>query len=328
MNQPPVPPSKGKLAPRLLISLLTALISSACAPPPRQYFQGYIEAEYVYASSQLAGTLETLNVSRGQSVLPGSQLYTLERSAELATQREYASRLAQARARLDDLQKGRRPTEIASLEAELEHARQSLKLAQSELDRRVELISRDVIAVEEFDRAQTQRDLEHARVQQALADLDTARLGARVDEIKAAAAEVEAFAAAHDRAQWAVDQKAVSAPTNAFVHDTLYRPGEWVAAGYPVVVLLPPANLKVRFFVQQHYLPALRTGMTISVSADGASDPYPATISYLSTQAEFTPPVIYSRDTRSKLIYLVEAIFPAEISQSLRPGQPVDVRLP
>ena len=302
------------------------LCGSGCDAPPPDTFQGYLEAEYVYAAAPLAGTLQTLAVARGQTVDTASPLFTLEHEAELAAQREAEHRLTQARATLENLRKGGRPSEIASLEAQLLHARQSLKLAQAELDRRIELLDKNVIATEEFERAETQRNLEQARVEQLLADIETAQLGARPDEIRAAEAEVEALTAALDRAQWAVDQKQVNAPTNAAVHDTLYRPGEWVAAGSPVVVLLPPSNLKVRFFVPQDRLPGLQPGQTVSVHADGASQPYQATISYLSTQAEFTPPVIYSRETRSKLIYLVEAVFPSDVSQQLRPGQPVEVR--
>jgi HlyD family secretion protein len=325
----PHPPSVGTSL-RSTIATLSFFLGSqfwsGCAPPPPEAFQGYIEAEYVYAASPLAGTLHTLAVARGQTVDVAAPLFTLEHDAELAAQREAEHRLAQARARLDDLRQGKRPSEIAALEAQLQHARQSLKLAQAELDRRVELLDKNVIATEEFERAETQRDLEQARVEQSRAEIETARLGARTDEIRAAEAELEALAAALVRAQWAVERKQVNAPTNGVVHDTLYRPGEWVAAGYPVVVLLPPANLKVRFFVRQHQLPTLTPGQSVSVHADGAAEPYPATISYLSTRAEFTPPVIYSRETRSKLVYLVEAIFPVDLSQQLRPGQPVEVR--
>jgi HlyD family secretion protein len=330
MIHPHVHSTNASTAQRSPIAMLMAFFClqlwPGCTPPPPDIFQGYLEAEYVYAASPLAGTLQTLNVARGQSVDTASPLFILEHSSELATLHEADNRLAQARANLADLRKGRRPSEIAALEAQLQHAQQALKLAQAELDRRIELLDKKVIAPEEFERAETQRDLDQARVTQVLAELETAQLGARPDEILAAEAQIEALTAALGRAQWAVDQKQVQAPTNGIIHDTLYRPGEFVAAGYPVVVLLPPTNLKVRFFVPQDQLPRLQPGQVVSVHADGAPQPYPATISYLSTQAEYTPPVIYSRDTRSKLIYMVEAIFPTNISQQLRPGQPVEVR--
>jgi HlyD family secretion protein len=111
------------------------------------------------------------------------------------------------------------------------------------------------------------------------------------------------------------------------VHDTLYRQGEFVAAGNPVVVLLPPENLKVRFFVPQEKLAQIKTGATVSVQADGAARAVSATVNYISTQAEYTPPVIFSRETRANLVFMIEAKFAAADAAELRPGQPVDVTL-
>ena len=127
--------------------------------------------------------------------------------------------------------------------------------------------------------------------------------------------------------EWSFDQKQQFAPANAFVQDTLYRQGEWVAAGNPVVVLLPPENLKVRFFVPQEILPKIKTGETVNVSFDGAPKNYSATINYISTQNEFTPPVIYNRENRAKLVFMIEAKFAPTDAAAVRPGQPVDVKL-
>ena len=111
------------------------------------------------------------------------------------------------------------------------------------------------------------------------------------------------------------------------MQDTLYRAGEWVAAGNPVVELLPPANIKVRFFVPQAVLPRIKTGQTVSVTFDGGQRAYSATVNYISTQAEFTPPVIYSRENRAKLVFMIEAKFSPADAAELRPGQPVDVEV-
>jgi HlyD family secretion protein len=148
-----------------------------------------------------------------------------------------------------------------------------------------------------------------------------------VDVVSAAQATVAAQKAASEKAQWAFDQKQQFAPANAAVHDTLYRQGEFVAAGNPVVSLLPPENLKVRFFVPQEKLPQIKTGETVSVHCDGAAKDFIATVNYISTKAEYTPPVIYSRETRASLVYMIEAkISPADAAD-VRPGQPVDVTL-
>ena len=184
-----------------------------------------------------------------------------------------------------------------------------------------------MISKEELDQARAQRDADQAQVNQLAADLETAKLGGREDAIRAAQAAVASQTAALDKAKWSFDQKQQFAPTNAFVHDTLYRQGEWVAAGNPVVVLLPPANIKVRFFVPETALAQIKTGQSVQVSFDGAAKKYSATVNYISTQNEFTPPVIYNRENRAKLVYMIEAKFSPADAADLRPGQPVDVKL-
>ncbi|HZI31925.1 MAG TPA: efflux RND transporter periplasmic adaptor subunit [Candidatus Binatia bacterium] len=199
-----------------------------------------------------------------------------------------------------------RQSEAAALDQAQKNLAQteaSLKLSQATFQRRSELRQTPdgVVSAEELDKARAQRDAD--------------------------AAQVAAQQAALAKAKWSFDQKQQFAPTNAVVHDTLYRPGEWVAAGKPVVVLLPPANLKVRFFVPETMLPQIKIGQTVSVQCDGAAQPFRATVNYISTQAEYTPPVIYSRKTRANLVFMIEAVFSPADAVKLRPGQPADVSL-
>ncbi|HUA37896.1 MAG TPA: efflux RND transporter periplasmic adaptor subunit [Candidatus Sulfopaludibacter sp.] len=185
----------------------------------------------------------------------------------------------------------------------LAQAKANLALSQAEYARREQLRSdQGVISAEELDQARAQRDADQA--------------------------QVEAQIAALAKANWSFEQKEQFAPTNAYVQDTLYRVGEWVATGSPVVQLLPPANLKVRFFVPEKVLPKIKPGQGVQVIFDGGKRDYSATVNYLSTQAEFTPPVIYSQENRAKLVYMIEAKFSPADAANLRPGQPVDVRLP
>ena len=235
--------------------------------------------------------------------------------------------LTQARSQLDDLKKGLRPTEIAALEAQIERAKANLKLSGDQLARREQLGDTDVISKEELDQARAQRDADQAQVNQLAAELETAKLGGREDAIRAAQAAVASQTAALDKAKWSFDQKQQFAPAHAFVHDTLYRQGEWVAAGNPVVVLLPPENLKVRFFVPETALAQIKPGQAVQIFFDGAVKKYSATVNYISTQNEFTPPVIYNRENRAKLVYMIEAKFSPADAADLRPGQPVDVKL-
>lgn len=201
------------------------------------------------------------------------------------------------------LERGSEGDALKSAEDNLTQARANLKLSESVLARRQELRSNNgVISPEELEQAQMQHDTD--------------------------AAEVSSLQAAVKKAKWSFDQKEQFAPTNAFVQDTLYRQGEYVSAGNPIVVLLPPTNIKTRFFVPQELLPRIKPGETVTVTFDGMPHPYSATVSYISTQNEFTPPVIYNRENRSKLVYMIEAKFSAEDAPDLRPGQPVDVKIP
>ena len=310
-----------------VIFAAAAVLLAGCSQNSTGSFQGYIEGEYVYVAAPLAGALTQLTVARGDAVKAGQLLFELERQSETAALAQAEKNLAQAQSQLDDLTKGKRPTEIASLTAQLARAQADLKLSAAQLARREQLGGSAVVSKEELDQARAQKDASQAQVSQLTADLATAKLGGRDDAIRAAQAAVESQRAARDKAQWAFDQKQQFAAAAAQVHDTLYRQGEFVTAGNPVVALLPPENLKVRFFVPQEKLAAVKIGGNVSVKPDGAAHPFTATVNYIATQAEYTPPVIYSRETRANLVFMIEAKFSPADAAELRPGQPVDVEV-
>lgn len=114
-------------------------------------------------------------------------------------------------------------------------------------------------------------------------------------------------------------------PVTGTVQQVYFRPGEMVAAGRPIVALLPPGNLRVRFYVPEAVLPQLAHGDRVKVGCDGCAADLTARITFIASSAEFTPPVIYSRDERSKLVFLIEAV--PEKPQELRVGQPIEVTL-
>ena len=131
--------------------------------------------------------------------------------------------------------------------------------------------------------------------------------------------------AALAKAEWDLSQKRRSAARDSLVFDTLYREGEWVAAGRPVVALLPPQNIKVRAFVPETRIATIHIGDRVRVAVDGIGEPFTGKVSYISPRAEYTPPVIYSREARSKLVFMIEAVFDPKTAENLHPGQPVDV---
>jgi len=315
---------KASLA-NLLITSLALLTLGSCQRQEAHPWQGYLEGEFVYVAAPLGGQLSILAVARGDRVDAGAVLFTLEHEAEAAGQRQANDHLRAAQSRLNDLRKGSRPSELASLSARLEQTRTAAKLSATELARQKQLHDADVTSAENYDRARLTHEKNLRAVDELEAQLTTARLGARSDTIAAAEAEVSAATAALAQAAWRVNQKSQSAAEAAFVFDTLYRPGEFVVAGRPVVVLLPPANIKVRFFVPETILATLQAGDHVHVQIDGRPEAVEATINYLSPQAEFTPPVLYNRENRAKLVYMVEARLEPAIARELRPGQPVDV---
>ena len=312
---------------RMRAALASCVFLVACNDKAPPGFQGYAEGEFVRVASSFAGRLERLQVRRGDQVTTADPLFALESENEAAARREADQRLRAAQAQLANLQKGRRPTEIAAIEAQLDQARAALKLAQAQLKRSQELVAQNFISKERLDEARTANESARGRVEQLQADLATARLAARQDEIRAAQAAVQAAEAVLAQAEWRLDQKSVRAPVTGLVSDTLFVKGEWVPAGSPVAVLLPPENIKVRFFVPEPELGAVRVGQSVTLSCDGCATIIAARITFISPRAEFTPPVIYSRESRAKLVYLIEARTAPEDARKLHPGQPVDVRL-
>ncbi len=307
------------------VAILAAALSASCREESSGRVQGYVEGEFVYVASPLAGQLEKLGVERGAQVRKGDLLFVLESIAEKAARDESEKRLAQARATLEDARKGRRPTEIASLEAQLRQARAAQLLSSQELARQEKLAKTGATSADDLDKARSMNDQNQNRVAQFEADLKTAQLGSRDDFINAAEAEAQAREAALARAEWDLAERRQTAPQDGLVFDTLYREGEWVAAGKPVVALLPPSNIKVRAFVPQARVGTIHSGDKVRVFVDGVAEPFAGKVSFVSPQAEYTPPVIYSRESRDKLVFMIEARFDAATAAKLHPGQPVDV---
>ncbi len=309
----------------LALAAIALSTLAACTRPAPTGWQGYLEGEFVYVASPLAGRLDALAVAKGTRVAADAPLFTLERTGELAAQRQSADQVRAAQARVADLRKGSRPSELATVESRLAQARTAAELSKRELGRQENLFKTNVIAAGDIDRARLTHERNTRAIDELTAQLATAGLGARTDAIAAAEAEVSAAAAAKERADWSVAQKSQSAPRAALVYDTLYREGEFVPAGLPIVALLPPENLKVRFYVSEADFAALKAGDTVRVAITGRP-PLAARVNYLSPKPEYTPPILYNRENRAKLVYLVEAVFTdVAAARDLHPGQPVDV---
>jgi HlyD family secretion protein len=305
---------------------LTALIVAGCTRAPPAGYPGYVEGEFIFVASPLSGALSALGVQRGDTVTKGAMLFSLESDQEPAAVAEAQARVRQAQATLADLEKGRRPPEVAAVRAQLAQAQASAAQSAADLERTQKLVADKFLPPQQLDQAKAARDRDRARVAELTEQVRIANLPARSDQVAAARADVKAATDALAQAQWRVEQKSQAAPATGRVVDTLYRTGEWVAAGAPIVSLLPPANVKVRFYLPEPLVGTLRMGDGVIVRCDGCGGDIAAAIRFIAPQAEFTPPVIYSRQNRANLVFLVEA-WPQPPNPALHPGLPVEVVL-
>lgn len=319
-------PHLPRLAP--LAALVCATALTGCGNDAPAGWQGYVEGEFVSVASPFAGRLERLSVERGQQVAGGAPLFVLESDDERAARQQAAEQLRAAEAQLADLKTGKRPVEVEVSRAQLAQAQAAAARSAAQAKRDQSQYDIGGISRAQLDESLATARSDAARVRELQRDIDVARLPGRNAQQAAQAAQVEAARAALAQAEWKLSRKTVAATQAGLVYDTPFRPGEWVPAGSPVVRMLPPANIKVRFFVPEETVGALRNGQAVQMRCDGCGAPVPLTVTYVSSQAEYTPPVIYSNETRRKLVFLVEARPGASDAPRLHPGQPVEVRKP
>lgn len=289
-------------------------------------YVGYVEAEYVYVAAPGAGWLVSSPFQEGDMAREGDILFALDDDRQRALYDAAAARVREAGAQADNIETGARPEEIAALEAQLSEANASLVLARRERDRWMPLVAEGNASRARGDEVTAAYEAAQARVKAAEDAIKVARLGGRDAERDAAGAARSAAEASLAEAAWRLGERSVAARRSGRVEEVFHRQGDYVRAGAAVLALLPEDGIKARFFVLQAALPAFQIGGRVMLRADGAPDPIEARITHIASEAEFTPPVIYSAGSREKLVFLIEAK-PVQAA-SLRPGLPVDVVLP
>jgi HlyD family secretion protein len=296
------------------------------APPPTQW-QGYADADFVKIGPTQQGLLTELNVGRGDLVAAGAPLFSQDDTADRAARDQAARQVHQAQEQLANLQAAGKPTEIDQAEANLADAKATLARTKADLDRGEFLAKTGTMAAETLDQRRADFQSATAKVAALEAALAQARAPyGRVQEIAAQQAAMRASKAALEIAEWRLSQRHVSAPTAGRIADVLARPGETMAAGAPVVSLLPPGNIFVRFFIPESDLPAIHLGNHVAIVCDGCRADLSGTISFIAPRAEYTPPVIYSDESKAKLVFMIEARPTPEQAPLLNPGQPVIVK--
>ena len=295
-----------------------------CAPQ-QEAIVGYVEGEYVAVAPIDVARIEAESVRRGDALKPGDPIAKLETAdAEIALRNTEAA-LAQALSDLANIGYGRRPEEIAALEASLKAAQVTADDAQRTLQRRQSLLDRGAGTQAEFDAAKTAQDVASARVRELTANLAVAKLPARDDEIAAAKSKVMQATAARDTAQWKLGQRSLVAPSAGYISDIVRRIGDVAGPQAPVVSFLPDGAIKLKVYVPEARLAGLSLGQKLAVRCDGCEPGLSADITFIAREPEFTPPVIYSLESRQTLVYLIEARASKDQPLTLQPGQIVDV---
>jgi HlyD family secretion protein len=306
------------------IPFLVPLFSMCLPPPPLAV--GYIEGEFALIAPVEIAQVAKVLVTRGDRVAAGDVLAELEnRDVEIALAQAEAE-LAAAESQLADLQHGKRQDEINMAEAALTSARAKLSEADRELERRKGLFQRSVISEAQLDVALTNREVAAANAAELEANLAVARLPARADQIKAAQARVAQQQAVLANAHWRLEQRTLFAPAPGAVFDIIRHRGEIAGPQSPVLSILPDGATKLRLYIPERALATISIGDVLRLNCDGCGPGLQAEVSYVSGRSEFTPPVIYSKESRQKLVFLIEAR-PLGEAVSLKPGQIVDVAL-
>ncbi|MBP6879162.1 MAG: HlyD family efflux transporter periplasmic adaptor subunit [Phenylobacterium sp.] len=283
---------------------------------------GYVEGEALYLASPVAGRVDQMLVQRGDRVAAGQTLFVVDPSQLQGARDQASAEVAAAQAQAADARKGQRPVELAVFDANVAAAEATLRDAASALRRVRPLVEQGIYAKARLDDAQAAYDAAAAQVAAAKRQRQAAALGAREDQVRAADSRVAQADAALVAAQARLTDVAPLAPGAARVEDVFFQTGEWAAANQPILALLPDDRIKVRFFVPQADISTYKVGSVVKFACDGCQAGLAAKVSYISPRPEFTPPVIYSREARDRMVFLVEAV----PSARLNPGQPVDVQ--
>lgn len=302
---------------------LVAIVIPGFGMAPEPSWNGYVEADYVYVAAATPGPIETIAVGEGEMVAAGDLLFVLRQNQQQALLRAAEARVAAAAANLQNLVTGSREEEVEVIRASLRRAEADLALARQTVARSEKLAAEGLAPIARLDHDRATLASARAQVNQLQAQLRVSQLPARDPLRLQAEANLLAARADADKARSDLADRTVLAPVAGRVERLFFSQGETAAAGTPVVSLLPARALKVKFYLAESERPRFALGESVAISCDGCPEGVTATLTRFASAPQFTPPIIYSRDERSRLTFLAEATLDA--GSSLLPGQPVSV---
>ena len=305
----------------MLVMLLTS-----CHNGNQRRYQGYVEGENLYLASPYSGTLKEAFVQRGERVKKGQLLFKLDDNPQLLNIKQAEALIIQAQKMLTDLKKPRRPAEIDAIVAQVGQVDVQIKLAALRVKRNQELVQKNALDQDTLDASvERYNELNFLKAQNQ-ANLTLSKEGARVDQIEAQKAVMLSLIAKMNEAKWELSQKSIYAPANGVIFDTYFRKGEWVDSAHAIAALLEPENIRIEFFVPVEALTGLHLNQAITFDCDGCAKANKASVQYISPEAEYIPPLVYSRDNNDKLVFRVKATL--SHPELFKPGQPVIAMVP
>lgn len=322
-----------------LVALASVAGCAGGAPVPTARASGYVEATEVRVASKVAGRVERVQIVEGARVAPGDVLATLATTdTDLLMDRAEAQR-AQAAAEVRLLRAGARAEDVHQAEAQVAVARADLSAADAEVTaaradevRFEQLLQKRAGAAKQRDDAVARRELADARrraaadrVTAATAVVERLRAGARPEELDAAAARVRAIDAELASLKDKRAEATVTAPTAGIVTARLIEPGELLAAGVPVAVIVDLDRAWVNAYVEEPLVPTLRLDQAVTIVTD-AGQRLAGKVAVISPRAEFTPRNVQTSAERAKLVYRVKVTLDNR-EGVLKPGMPVEVQL-
>jgi HlyD family secretion protein len=291
------------------------------------YFQGYSYGEYTYLFANADGVISKIPVKKGDFVEKGATLiemddFQLKNNYLIAVQR-----LNQEESEFKSLTNGVKEQELEVVKSQLNQAILSEKLAFRNLERNKKLFSSKAISAIEIDHILTEYENKKEKVNELNKQLKAMMSPVQKDKLAVKKHQIESARLQTVKAKWEWSQSKLIAPISSQVTDIIYSEGESIRAGKPIISLLPENKIKVRFFVPEHLLGTIKTNMKVAFKCSGCGEELFGIIRYISPQAEYTPPVIYSNESKSKLVYMIEAEQEEKSNATIKVGQPINVRV-
>ncbi|MGQ0723453.1 MAG: HlyD family secretion protein [Candidatus Eiseniibacteriota bacterium] len=289
---------------------------------------GTVEATDAQLGFQASGRIVEIGVREGDAVKAGALLASLDRAEAEARRNQSDASLAAAKARHSELERGYRSEEIARARAGLDAARERLAEAERELARSQTLFDGGAVSREAHEQATLARDVarsEHSQAEEHLRQMERGHRREQVDAARAQVAEAEAHLAA---AEAALRNMTIEAPFDGVVTVRHREPGEVVAAGAPVLTVMNPDDRWVRIYVREDRTGAVALGAKATIKSDTFPDKaYEGAVTFVASEAEFTPKNVQTTEERVKLVYAVKVSVRGDPAQELKPGMPADVEL-